>query len=72
MILGIGRASRVLLSAGPPKQSRLVDYSLEIVAVKKMCDREDAITERETRALPRRRDRERQLDPASLLLWLLC
>jgi hypothetical protein len=36
-----------------------------------MRDREDAITERETRALPRRRDRERQLDPASLLLWLL-
>ena len=56
---------------GPPKQSCLVDYSMEIAAVKKMRDREDAITERETRALPRRRDRERQLDPASLLLWLL-
>jgi hypothetical protein len=67
----IGRASRVLLSTGPPKQSCLVDYSLEIAAVKKVRDREDAITERETRALPRRRDRERQLDPASLLLWLL-
>jgi len=45
---------------------------MEIAAVKKMGDREDAITQRETRALPRTRDRERQLDPASLLLWLLC
>jgi hypothetical protein len=45
---------------------------MEIAAVKKMRDREDAITERETRSLPRRRDRERQLDPASLLPWLLC
>jgi hypothetical protein len=45
---------------------------MEIAAAKKMRDREDAITQRETRALPGRRDRERQLDPASLLLWLLC
>jgi hypothetical protein len=40
---------------------------MEIAAVKKMRDREDAITERERRALPRRQDRKRQLDPASLL-----
>jgi hypothetical protein len=71
MIFGWNARLGYCFRRGPPKQSCLVDYSLEIAAVKKMRDREDAITERETRALPIRRDRERQLDPASLLLWLL-
>ena len=71
MIFGWNARLGYCFRRGPPKQSCLVDYSLEIAAVQKMRDREDAITERETRALPRRRDRERQLDPASLLLWLL-
>jgi hypothetical protein len=71
MIFGWNARLGYCFRRGPPKQSCLVDYSLEIAAVKKMRDREDAITERETRSLPIRRDRERQLDPASLLLWLL-
>ncbi len=71
MIFGWNARLGYCFRRGPPKQSCLVDYSLEIAAVQKMRDREDAITERETRALPIRRDRERQLDPASLLLWLL-
>ena len=66
------RVSRAAFGGATRNSLARVDYSLEIAAVKEIRDREDAITEREMSALARRRDRERQLDPASLLLWLLC
>ncbi len=57
MIFGWNARLGYCFRRGPPKQSCLVDYSLEIAAVKKMRDREDAMTERETRAAQKARPR---------------
>ena len=45
MIFGWNARLGYCFRRGPPKQSCLVDYSMEIAAVKKMRDREDAITQ---------------------------